>query len=147
MSARPRPNLTRITLANVHATVNSYQVLFELLKERTKEQSISHYHMPTMAEHVAFIRKAPYICWYLIQAEPPKKREWVGAIYLTRRREVGIFIFREHQGNGYATAAIQMLRAMHPGRILANINPANEPSLAFFKQLGVREIQRTFDLL
>ena len=137
---------TQVGFSNVYATANSYQVLYELLKERTKEQSISHYHMPTMAEHIAFVRTIPYDAWYLIESTPPAKKAWVGAIYLTPKREIGIFIFREHQGNGYATAALAALRRMHPGRILANINPANEPSLAFFRKHGGREIQITLEL-
>jgi RimJ/RimL family protein N-acetyltransferase len=141
MTASPR-----VGFSNVYATANSYQVLYDLLKERTKEQSISHYSMPTMAEHIAFVRTNPYIGWYLIESAPPAPKAWVGAIYLTPKREIGIFIFREHQGNGYATAALATLRRMHPGRILANINPHNGPSLEFFRKHGGREIQITLEL-
>jgi hypothetical protein len=39
-----------------------------------------------------------------------------------------------------------MLRTMQPGRILANINPANEASIALFKSVGFGEpIQLTLE--
>lgn len=146
MSTRHSPPGPNVGFSNVYATKNSYQVLYELLKERTKEQSISHYYMPTMAEHIAFVRTKPYDAWYLIESTPPAQKCWVGSIYLTHAREVGVFIFREHMGNGYATAALAQLRRMHPGRILANMNPANGPSLAFFRKHGGRAIQITLEL-
>ena len=145
MPAKP-PVAPRVGFSNVYATANSYQVLYELLRERTKEQSISHYSMPSMAEHIAFVRAKPYEAWYLIESTPPAPKTWVGAVYLTPAREIGVFIFRKHQGNGYATAALEQLRRMHPGRILANVNPANEPSIAFFGKHGARPIQITFEL-
>lgn len=135
--------LTTARLANVYTTRNSYAVLYDLLKERTKAQSISHQVMPTLHEHIDFVRSMPYEAWYLICQYPGSAP--VGSIYLTRLREVGIFIFRAHQHNGYATAALDLLRAQHPGRMLANVSPANAPSLAFFRNHG-KVIQITYEL-
>lgn len=131
----------KIHFADIYLTPNSYHTLYELLKERTKEQSISHVSLPTMAEHIAFIRSRPYEAWYLIHA---LEAHTVGAIYLTRAREVGIFIFRHHMGQGYGCSALEHLRERHPGRILANVNPANKPSLEFFKKHGGVLIQQTY---
>ena len=136
--------LPEVTLADVYVTMDSYKVLYDLLNERTKEQSISHKRTPTMQEHIAFVRTIPYAAWYLIVAAGQPRP--VGAIYLTRQREIGIFIFKAHHGNGYAAAALEQLRALFPGPMLANINPHNEPSLAFFRKHGGHEIQRTFEL-
>ena len=134
----------RVRLVSIYATPNSYQTLYDLLMERTKVQSISHKQMPTMQEHIKFVVGHPYEAWYLIhtagQAHP------VGAAYLTKQREIGIFIFRHHQGQGYGAAALKALRIAHPGPMLANIAPANEPSLAFFKKHGAVLIQHTFQL-
>ena len=131
------------------------QVLYDLLKERTPEQSISHARMPTMEEHAAFVRSSPYAAWYLIEVLPisyeaavfgRQKPTCVGATYLTKQREVGIFIFRAHQGKGYAREAIALLREKHPGRLLANVNPDNEASNLLFKRMGGKVIQVTYAL-
>ena len=112
--------------------------LYELLKERTSDQSISHKEMPTMDEHIKFVESLPYPHWYLIIDE-----DVVGAIYLTDEREIGIAVFKKHRGNGYATEAIDELKKLHPGNFLANINPLNEPSMNLFMKTGFKHIQNT----
>ena len=131
-----------ITLTSVYRDETSARVLYDLLKERTPQQSVSHKAMPTFEEHSQFLRSIPYFAWYIIRVDGTP----IGAIYLTRRREVGIFIFTENQGKGYAGRALNELRARHPGPMLANINPANARSLAFFSKMGARLIQHTFEL-
>lgn len=112
--------------------------LYELLRERTPEQSISHKEMPTYERHLAFVigfpGSGPYFAWYLIKSGDAV----VGAIYLTRQWEIGIGIFRAHQRRGYAKQAIEKLMELHGSRsrYLANINPANEASIALFRKLG-----------
>jgi RimJ/RimL family protein N-acetyltransferase len=120
-------------------------ILYDLLKERDPAANISHQEMPTMEEHRAFVRKMPYRHWYLIQRI--KKPEWlVGAIYLTNQREVGIAIFKKHQGKGYGTEAMKLMMEKHPGKFYANISPHNPKSVQFFKQFGIKLIQNTFEL-
>ncbi len=152
-----------ITLTSVYLDTHAVDILYALLFERTPEANISHKTMPSYLRHVRFVRDEPYEAWYLIHKvdttiDPPMGHETVaskcetttfidvGAIYLTKQREVGIFIFAEHQGKGYGTQAINELRKRHPGRILANVAPTNERSLAFFRKLGARLIQHTFQL-
>ena len=118
-------------------------ILYTLLSERTPAQSISHRGMPTREEHEAFVRAQPYVAWYLIHNEA---RGYVGSVYLTRHREVGLFIFVGDQGRSFGMAALEALRVAHPGRLLANINPANEASIRFFTAAGARHIQNTYEL-
>lgn len=117
-------------------------VLYELLKERDGRDdiNISHRAMPTWEEHVAFIASRPYEAWYLLKTDG-----YVGSVYLTRSREVGIFLFAANQARGVGKEAIRLLRERHPGRILANVNPANERSRRFFERLGFRLIQVTYE--
>jgi RimJ/RimL family protein N-acetyltransferase len=136
-----------IRFADVHTDPDSYRVLYELLKERTKEQSISHKRMPTMAEHLAFVRSRPYAAWYLIIWDTPIPPHYVGSIYLTHAREVGIALFRVYIGHGYGSAALNRLREQHPGRVLAHVSPQNKQSQAFFTKHGGKIIQNTFELL
>ena len=115
-------------------------ILYDLLAERTPEQSISHKGMPTMAEHTAFVRSLPYRAWYLVQVG----NEYVGCVYLSKAREIGVSIFEKRRGNGYATEAVTELMRKWPGRFLANINPANRASIAFFAKLGFQPLQVTY---
>lgn len=117
-------------------------LLYALLSERTPEQSISHKQMPTFAEHCAFVASQPYMHWYLIQDE----EHFVGSIYLTHNREVGLFIFSSQQGKGYGSWALKEFRKLHPGRLLANIAPTNASSRRFFEDHGAKLLQFTYEL-
>ena len=117
--------------------------LYELLRERTEQQSISHKKMPTYQEHCRFVDSKPYKDWFLIEDHG----EAVGAIYLTHQNEIGVFIFKKYQGKGYGPLAIHMLMCRFPGeRFLANINPNNAASIKCFTQLGFKLIQQTYEL-
>lgn len=123
------------------------RVLYELLKEREPYQSISHRALPAFVEHDNFVRSKPYDVWYLIaqDGQKPFPTTFVGATYLTKAREVGLFIFNEHQGKGYGTAALDSLMKRHPGRFYANISPQNERSSRFFQKHGFNLIQHTYE--
>ena len=128
-------------LHNVYKYPHADQILWELLQERTPEQSISHKDMPTWERHCLFISSYPYISWYLIETD----EGIVGSIYLTNLDEIGIFIFKEYHGKGYAAEAIQLLMKTHPrDQFLANINPSNFKSESLFKKLGFKHIQNTY---
>src|SRR5260221_9571855 len=126
-----------MNFADVYTTDSALITLYQLLQERTPEQSISHKEMPSWEEHVEYIAKRPVPHWYLIEAGGP----WVGSIYLSRRREIGVQIFRQEQRKGYGKWAVAELMRMHPGEFYANINPANFYSRSFFNQMGFELIQ------
>lgn len=128
-------------------------VLYELLKERPDIANISHQKMPSLAEHCEFVRSNPYQKWYLIQEWPETYEEavfeklrprWVGSIYLTHKREVGIFVFKGFQKKGVGKRAIELLEQENPGKLYANIAPSNQASIAFFEGLGFNHIQNTY---
>jgi RimJ/RimL family protein N-acetyltransferase len=130
-------------LANVYDTAGSIEVLYELLKERDDTVNISHKVMPDFTSHAWFVESQPYSKWFLIQVGG----ESVGSIYLSRQGEIGVFVFKAHQGKGYAKEAIKAVMAMQPGhRFLANINPANEKSARLFSELGFKLIQHTYEV-
>ena len=128
-------------LCSVYDVINSPAILYRLLSERELHQNISHKRMPTPAEHMAFFVSKPYAAWYLIDVDG----KWIGTCYMSHRREVGIYIFREHQRRGHGTAALKALMALHPGRFLANIAPLNLNSKDFFYEHGFRKIQETYE--
>lgn len=114
--------------------------LYDLLAERTPEQSISHKMMPTWEEHERFTCSAPYLAWYVIEDVGYLR----GAIYLSKQREIGVGILRKHQRKGYARAAVLELMRLHPGRFLANVNPKNEASRKLWESLGFNLLQVTY---
>lgn len=135
--------VAEVKLVDVYEmSMTSCVILYELLAERTPEQSISHKHMPTMEEHAFFIGGRPYLHWYIALDGD----EWVGAVYLSKQREIGVSIRGDCRGKGYGSAAVMELMRLHPGKFLANMNPANEASEHLFKALGFKLIQHTYAL-
>lgn len=129
-------------LVSVYDAPDAQAVLYALLEERDgrADMNISHRAMPTWEEHVAFVASRPYEAWYLLETDG----DVAGSVYLSRAREVGIFLFAKHQAKGLGEEAIRLLREKHPGRLLANVNPANERSRRFFERLGFRVVQVTY---
>jgi RimJ/RimL family protein N-acetyltransferase len=115
--------------------------LYELLKEREPHQNISHCEMPSYEEHIRFVDSHPYREWYMIFHGDIV----IGAIYLSKQNEIGIFIKKIRQGEGYGKQAVRLLMEMHLGeRFLANINPHNSRSIDMFESLGFELKQLTF---
>lgn len=135
----------QLTLVSVYEKVDAIETLYRLLEEREPDQNISHKRMPSMAQHKAFVKSEPYLEWHLIQ--PVEADVYVGAIYLTRNCEVGLFIFKAHQHKGYGTSALKLMRLRYPKmKMLANIAPRNNASIAFFSQNGFKLLQETYEL-
>lgn len=127
-------------LIPIQEVADSACYLYALLMERDPEANISHKSMPTVEEHLAFVRSNPYQDWCLIEAP-----YIVGATYLTHAGEVGIFIFKHSQGRGFGPKAVRMMMERNHGRILANIAPSNERSRKMFEKLGFTLIQHTLE--
>jgi len=134
--------MKHINLINVYpASMSTIAFLYDLLSERDPIANISHREMPSFEAHRNFVESRPYLAWYTVQAD----EEPLGAVYLTKDNEIGIFISKAHQGHGYGKKAVYILMAMHPAkRFLANIAPGNERSRAMFEKLGFELIQYTF---
>lgn len=117
--------------------------LYDLLNERAPHQNISHRKMPSFSDHYAFVSSRPYEAWYIID----DGTAWVGSIYLTRKDEVGIHLKRGTQHKGLGSEALKLLLKNHPRpHYLANINPENESSIAFFEKHGFSLLQCTYEL-
>lgn len=124
--------------------------LYDLLAEREDHINISHKAMPSWDDHVNFVCGMPYRYWWRIEAElyPPSLLTTIGAAYLSRQNEIGIFIKKQHQGKGYGKEAVKKIVEMFPGeRLLANVSPGNERSHKLFQELGFKEIQKTYELI
>lgn len=120
-------------LFDLYADPSAWVLPYALLSEREPEQNISHRAMPTWDEHRDFVLSRPYPRWYSFDSQDGHP---AGCAYLTARREVGIGVLKRFRGQGLASAAIDELMRLHPGRFLANIAPANAASIALFRKLG-----------
>lgn len=124
--------------------------LFDMLGERTADQSISHKVMPAFEEHTEFVRSSPYEAWYLFSTRVRDiesgqfVERFIGNAYLTDRREIGIHIRDRDRGFGYGNELLTLVRERHPGPLYANVNPKNHRSNAFFTRHGGRLIQQTY---
>jgi RimJ/RimL family protein N-acetyltransferase len=129
-------------LVSVYERPNTAKILYDLLCEREPRQNIRHTGMPSFEEHCAFLRSKPYQGWYLIDDCGGS----IGSVYLSKRDEIGIFIFNGHQGKGWGARAIAELKRLHPRpRFLANIAIPNAESLAFFTKQGFHLLSITME--
>ena len=122
-------------------TIDDAKFLFDLLKQREGIINISHKSLPTWEEHVEFIKNNTYQSWDIIWVDDVR----IGNIYLTDRDEIGIFLDKESQSNGYGSIAInEFMKKNGKKRYLANINPTNYKSIQFFGKHGFIHIQNTY---
>ena len=121
---------------------NKMRILYELLQEREPYQSISHKEMPIFEQHQQFVYGVPYQYWYLASY----KDVVIGSIYLTRRREIGVHIYKQFQGQGYGEKTVKALMDKYPGKFLWNANPKNEASIKLVEKLGGKILQWTYEL-
>lgn len=115
--------------------------LYSFLRARLTEPetNISHSRMPSWEDHVKFLASSPYRYWYFI-ATPAL--ELIGACYVTKESEIGIFISKAWRRKGAGEEAIEHLISMGGLPLYANINPQNAASLAFFAKQGFKECQK-----
>ena len=122
-------------------TIDDAKFLFDLLKQRQGIVNISHKSLPTWEEHVEFIKNNTYQSWDIIWVDNVR----IGNIYLTDRDEIGIFLDKKFQSNGYGSIAItEFMKKNGKKRYLANINPTNYKSIQFFGKHGFVHIQNTY---
>ena len=115
--------------------------LYFLLGQREKTTNISHVKMPTMRQHITFWKGDPYPQMEIIMLDAITVGYW----YLTDRNEIGLFVEREWQGQGFGRKTLKHILQKNKGkRLLANINPTNYRSANLFEGEGFKHIQNTF---
>jgi RimJ/RimL family protein N-acetyltransferase len=135
---------TALTLTSIYERPNRHWILYLLLCERDATTNISHNgRLPEYDAHVDFVESKPYADWCIIEINGDP----VGACYLSKQDEIGIFILKAYQGKGYGWRAVKAMMEKHgPRRYLANINPRNERSKEMFTRMGFKIIQHTYEL-
>jgi len=114
--------------------------LYDLLAERDETTNISHISMPGRPTHVDFVLGRPYKDWWLLVDDGVR----VGAMYLSKANEVGLFLLRRYRGKGRGPRAVVRLQQRSNAPLFANINPRNYPSIGMFEMLNFTHIQNTY---
>lgn len=117
---------------------SDYPFLYELLKEKTADQNISHQEMPTYEQHCTFNNARPYQEDYIIGDN------W-GRVYLTHQNEIGIHIHKDHRRKGLASQTLDLF-IQRGIPLYANISPHNAPSIKLFTSKGFSLLQHTYKL-
>ena len=116
-------------------------ILYQLMKERDPSECISHRVMPTLDQHLQFVLGRPYRDWYIVN----KFDHPVGAIYLSKENEIGIWILKEYRGQGCGAQAVSLMMQKYRGwRLKANVAPGNLNSHTLFRTLGFKQLQVTY---
>ena len=118
-------------------------VLYEILSERTTEESISHKAMPTPTAHMKFVLSKPYSVWYIVSNHNIP----VGSCYISRTYEVGVAVFKKYRKQGIGSEILKELLSRYPYNLFANINPDNEKSIKMFEKAGFKHIQNTYQFI
>jgi RimJ/RimL family protein N-acetyltransferase len=135
---------SELVLQSIYERPDRHWILYLLLCERDETTNISHKGwLPEYDAHVDFVESKPYADWCIIEINGDP----VGACYLSKQDEIGIFILKAYQRKGYGRRAVQALVSKHgPRRFLANINPRNERSAEMFSRMGFKLVQHTYEL-
>lgn len=124
-----------IELVDVYSDFDgAVEFLYKLLAERKVSESISHKRHPSFSEHYGFVLSQPYLGWYIIYDDSKP----VGTCYITKYREVGIWLMPDTKGKGIGKAAMKQLLAMYPGRVFTNTSLHNDGAKAFYEKMGFR---------
>ena len=121
-------------------TIHDIDVLYDLLSERTPNESISHIEMPSYEEHVKFVESEPYREWWLVV----EHNIAVGSCYISKTNEVGVAVFKKYRKQGLGAKILEELMSRYHEDLLANINPKNEKSIKMFLKAGFKHVQNTY---
>ena len=124
-------------------TKNDTLFLYDLLKNKDPNANISHKKMPSYDEHVKFVMSEPYTIWYIIEYD--KKN--VGAIYLSKRDEIGISINNDFEYDQIAKTALRLLMELNPRkRYLVNVSPKDVRSQEFLLKNGFTGLEYVYEM-
>ena len=122
---------------------NDMPFLYELLKNKDPNANISHKKMPTYDEHIKFVLSKPYTNWYVIEYDEKN----AGAIYLSKRDEIGISISNDYEYEQIAKTAIKLLIELNPRkRYLVNVRPKDIRTQEFLLKNGFSGLEYVYEM-
>lgn len=141
-------NNSKMILEKVIGTNDQVETLFNILIKRT--HNISNKVLPSLTEHLEFVRNHPYRAWYLIKTNS----SYIGTAYLTKTNCVGVslvsnvdlfsnvvqMILKKHK-------PLKEIKSIRPSYFYINIAPDNKEVEYQLVKLNAEKIQSTFILL
>ena len=136
----------KIRLQRVEKTDEHIRLLFELLNDR--QFRISHESQPTYSEHKGFVESDPYRAWYFVFCE----ERIIGSFYLCSDNSIGLNLNDQNVDIVrailiYIKKNYQPFRAIPsfvPPYFSINVANANTDLMLILRDIGCKEIQRTF---
>ena len=117
--------------------------LFELLKNRTQFENISHKIIPTFKNHEKFVNSKPYFKWYIIYEDLKK----IGSVYITNQNEIAIHFLNIKNYEGFFLESLEIIIQKNPRkRFLLNISPKNKKLKRIVEKNKFKLIQHTYEL-
>jgi RimJ/RimL family protein N-acetyltransferase len=121
--------------------------LYDMLKERGDNISISHRAIPSYKEHVAFWASNPYARADIIRYGFGVNSERAGYCYISKQNEIAIHLLPKFQRLGIGPHVMGLLISLACGGskdVFANINPHNKVARKMLIGLGFKHIQETY---
>ena len=124
-------------------TKNDILFLYDLLKNKDPNSNISHKKMPSYDEHVEFVMSEPYTVWYIIEYD----KNNAGAIYLSKRDEIGISINNDYDYEEISKLALKLLMELNPRkRYLVNVSPKDIRAQEFLLKNGFSGLEYVYEM-
>ncbi len=134
-------------LEKVIGTDDQIKILFKILKKRT--HNISHITLPSIAEHLKFVRHHPYRAWYLIKIG----YSYVGSAYLMKNNCIGVNLISNADLLPYVLKIIlkrhkplKEIKSIRPPYFHINVSPENKEIEYQLVKLNAKKIQSTFSV-
>jgi len=123
--------------------IEDSEFLYDLLKERTDLTNFNNNKMPSLDEHIKFIKSNHYQKWYIIIDNGKK----IGSINLDKGNGIGTFILKKYQKKGYGSKSIEeIIKINSKSKYYANINPENQNSINLYKKMGFKHVYDHYEL-
>ena len=128
-------------------TKRDMRFLYDVLKKRGDNISISHRAIPSYKEHVEFWESNPYTRADIIRYGFGANSERAGYCYISKQNEIAIHLLPRFQRLGIGPHVMSLLISLAGGwckDVFANINPRNKVARKMLIGLGFKHIQETY---
>ena len=148
MIVRGTQTIKGLRLIKVNDKRSHANTLFTILKNRKKKENISHKQLPTLSEHIKFIKSKPYRYWFIVE----KEKKLLGTLYITRNNVISIKLLKKNKKIfiellTYVSKNIKPLGLIPTVRnpnFSINLSPENKYYANLLLNIGAKKIQETY---
>tara|TARA_B100001248_G_C26990260_1_gene278722 strand:- start:46 stop:504 length:459 start_codon:yes stop_codon:yes gene_type:complete len=141
---------SKIELIKVTNSSSHINTLFDILKSRNPQSSISHTQLPSYKKHKQFVISKPYRYWFLILAS----NQVIGNTYVTRLNEISIKL-KKNNSLYYQEILSLLINNLKPlkaipskrrSSFLINVSARDKSLINLFSKMGLKKIQETYKI-